>query len=99
MSAQLATQEKPLNSAWSREDSWVCTGVSVGCSLVNSSSKLLVSALPFCGDGEPHMRGSISGSTHDRREIWWRNALVQHIVEVDVLEERMSLDLFCVALP
>ena len=48
MSAQLATQENPLNSAWSREDSWVCTGVSVGCSRVNSSSKLLVSAVPFC---------------------------------------------------
>lgn len=41
------TQEKPLNSAWSREDNWPWTGVSVGCSRVNSSSKLLVSALPF----------------------------------------------------
>lgn len=42
------TQENPLNSAWSRDDSWPCTGVKVGCSRVNSSSKLLVSALPFC---------------------------------------------------
>lgn len=54
MSAQLATQEKPLNSAWSREDNWVCTGVSVGCSRVNSSSKLLVSAVPFCGICSEH---------------------------------------------
>ncbi len=29
------------------EDNWPWTGVSVGCSRVNSSSKLLVSALPF----------------------------------------------------
>jgi hypothetical protein len=42
------TQENPLNSAWSRVDSCPCTGVNVGCSFVNSSSKLLVSALPFC---------------------------------------------------
>jgi hypothetical protein len=47
-SAHVATHEKPLNSAWSREESWWCTGVSVGFSRVNSSSKLLVSALPFC---------------------------------------------------
>ena len=45
--AHVATQEKPLNSAWSRVVNWPCTGVRVGCSFVNSSSKLLVSALPF----------------------------------------------------
>ena len=33
-------------------------------------------------------------NTHDRGEVRWRNALVQHVVEVDILEERMSLDLF-----
>lgn len=67
MSAQLATQEKPLNSAWSREDSCVCTGVSVGCSLVNSSSKLLVSALPFCTTVNTYM----SAPTRQRDYLRW----------------------------
>lgn len=98
MSAQLATQEKPLNSAWSREDSWVCTGVSVGCSFVNSSSKLLVSALPFCADRVSCVLGADSVYTYDRREVRGRDALVQDIVEVHVLEERMSLDLLRIAL-
>ena len=37
-------------------------------------------------------------NTHDRGEVRWRNALVQHVVEVDILEERMSLDLLRIAL-
>ena len=36
--------------------------------------------------------------TYDCGEVRRRDALVQHIVEVDVLEERMSLDLLRVAL-
>ena len=42
------TQENPLNMVWCCADNCPCTGVNVGCSFVNSSSKLLVSALPFC---------------------------------------------------
>ena len=65
------TQENPLNSAWSLDDNWPCTGVNVGCSRVNSSSKLLVSALPFYSAqnsvNELHHQGKIdirsSGST------------------------------------
>ena len=99
MSAQLATQEKPLNSAWSREDNWVCTGVSVGCSLVNSSSKLLVSAVPFCGTHRvsPGKKRKLK-QTYDGWEVWWGNALMQNVIEIHVLEERMSLDLLCIAL-
>lgn len=100
MSAQLATQEKPLNSAWSRVDSWVCTGVSVGCSFVNSSSKLLVSALPFYTEKVSVSFGlrTEAGRTYDRREVRGRDALVQDVVEVHILEERMSLDLLRIAL-
>ena len=36
--------------------------------------------------------------THDLGEVRWRDALVQHIVKVDILEERMSLDLLSIAL-
>ncbi len=77
ISAQLATQENPLNSDWSREDNWVCTGVSVGCSRVNSSSKLLVSAVPFCVTWEVSSEqiGQLR-QTYNGREVRWRNALV-----------------------
>lgn len=84
------TQEKPLNSAWSREDSCPWTGVNVGCSLVNSSSKLLVSALPFY-ENVMRSHGSIRNenvqwlgnmeevcacSTHHRNSHPWRTAVV-----------------------
>ena len=100
MSAQLATQEKPLNSAWSREESWVCTGVSVGCSRVNSSSKLLVSAVPFY-DARVRLRKyqeKTTMATHDCREVRWRNALVEDVIKIDVPEEGVSLDLLCIFL-
>ena len=35
-------------------------------------------------------------NTHDRGEVRWRNALVQHVVEVDILEESMTLDFLSV---
>ena len=100
MSAQLATQEKPLNSAWSREESWVCTGVSVGCSRVNSSSKLLVSAVPFYDAGVRlrKYQEKTTMATHDCREVGWGNALVQHVIKVNIFEEWMSLDLLSVTL-
>lgn len=45
-----AIHENPANSCWSAALSCVCTGVSVGCSRVNSWSKLLVSvAFPIVG--------------------------------------------------
>ena len=36
--------------------------------------------------------------THNGREVWRRNAFIQDIVEVDVLEERMPLDVFGISL-
>lgn len=93
------THEKPLNSCWSREDSCVCTGVSVGCSFVNSSSKLLVSAVPFYEDSHQPVPGKTdAGDAYDGWAVGWRDTLVHDIVEVDVLEERVSFDLFRVTL-
>ena len=36
--------------------------------------------------------------TYDSREVWWGNALVHNIVEVNVLEEGVALDLLCISL-
>ena len=36
--------------------------------------------------------------TYNCREIWWGNTLVQDIIEVDVLKERVSLDFLRVRL-
>ena len=90
--------------AWCCADNCPCTGVSVGCSFVNSSSKLLVSALPFCNT--PHhvsaynsKAGQIPGVTHDCREVWWGYTFVEYIIPDDVLEERLSLDLLSVSFP
>ena len=98
---KLLTQEKPLNSAWSREESCPWTGVRVGCSRVNSSSKLLVSALPFwwwaIGSQNRNPVESRKGaSTYDSRKVRRRDALVEHIIEIDIFEERLPLELFCV---
>ena len=36
--------------------------------------------------------------THNRGKVGWRNTLVQHVIKVDILEERMTLDLFGIGL-
>ena len=36
--------------------------------------------------------------TYDCWEVWRRDSFVQNVIEVDILEERMSLDLFSIAL-
>lgn len=101
---KLLTQEKPLNSAWSREESCPWTGVRVGCSRVNSSSKLLVSALPFWWwaiggqNWNPvEIRKKVEEEfTYDSRKVRRRDALVQYIIEIDIFEERLPLELFCI---
>ena len=44
------------------------------------------------------MLGMSAEDTYDSREVRWWNTLVQNIIKADILEERMSLDLFCVGL-
>lgn len=39
----------------------------------------------------------MNGDTHDRREIWRGDTLVQYIIEVHVLEEWMPFDLLRIA--
>lgn len=93
----MRTQEKPLNSAWSRAVNWPCTGVSVGFSRVNSSSKLLVSARPVLErriNANPGRK--CSKATHNLREIRRRYPLVKNIIKVDIFEERLSLDFFSI---
>lgn len=84
-----------MNSIWSFAVSCPCTGVSVGCSLVNSVSKLLTSPGAF------YKKLSIvfiewGINTHDLREVWGRDTLVEDIIPVDVLEEWVSLDVECI---
>lgn len=37
--------------------------------------------------------------TYNGWEIWRRYALVQHIIEIHILEERLSFELFGILLP
>lgn len=42
------------------------------------------------------MLGMSAEDTYDSREVRWWNTLVQNIIKADILEERMSLDLFSI---
>lgn len=70
----------------------------MGCSRVNSSSKLLVSAVPFYNAWVRYASSSRGAATYDSGEVGRGYALVQYIVEVDVLEECMPLDVLSVRL-
>jgi hypothetical protein len=65
---------------------------------VNSSSKLLVSALPFYDHPKCQsmklMKGSYRRGTYDSREVRRRDPLVQHIIPTNILEEGLAFNLF-----
>lgn len=36
--------------------------------------------------------------TNNGREVWWGNTLMEDVVPIDILEEWLFLNLFCVSL-
>lgn len=95
------THENPVNMAWCCADNCPCTGVNVGCSFVNSSSKLLVSAVPFYNvpslfSAQPVRR--VKRGSYNRGAVRRGYTLVEYIVPAHVLEEWLPLDLLRVPL-
>jgi hypothetical protein len=92
--------EKPTNSFWSWVLSLLCTGVSVGCSDVNSESKLETSVAEPCRNAVPpshqHLVTSIETTkktkTHNLGKVWRRDSLGEHVLPAHVLEKRLLLN-------
>lgn len=70
----------------------------MGFSLVNSSSKLLVSAKPFCSFMKHLSLKKKTGIAYDLGVKRWWYPFVKNITEIDIFKERLLFDFLCVFL-